>query len=98
MSWLDNFLKAHSKPTQVKILNYSEPLLFALSSIDLNFNIHDTQEGEGNVWGYFDAKVSILNRESFNEVTDRIIKKTIEKELNYRMKLFSIEGECFVDF
>ncbi len=89
---IDNPLKIHeTKPVEVDIPKNHSRIRFVITGYNnrpykaLNINIHEFQ-------------VKILNREDFREYTDKILKYYMKKDMDTRIKLFSIDGSCFVDF
>jgi hypothetical protein len=89
---VSNPLKLHeTKPIEVIIPSNPKRLSFVIIGYDnkpykaLNINIHEFQ-------------VKILNREDFGEYTDKILRYYMKKDMDTRIKLFSIDGNCFVDF
>ncbi len=89
---ISNPLKIHeTKPVEVTIPKNPNRLSFVITGYNnrpyksININIHEFQ-------------VKILNRSNFNEYTDKILKYYMKKDMDTRIKLFSIEGSCFVDF
>lgn len=94
MNSINNFIKYHSKITEVKLINYVEPISFILESFGEYSEISDI--GGSNPFITYEAKIKLIDKEWYQEVSNKFIKYCIEKELNLRMKLFSINGECFV--
>ena len=88
----NNPLKIHeTKPVEVTIPQNPNRLSFVITGYinkpykALNINIHEFQ-------------VKVLNREDFGEYTDKILRYYLKKDMDSRIKLFSLDGHCFVDF
>jgi hypothetical protein len=89
---ISNPLKIHeTKPVEVIIPHNPNRLSFVITGYtnrpykSLNINIHEFQ-------------VIVLNRDKFREYTDKILRYYLKKDMDSRIKLFSLEGHCFVDF
>ena len=81
----------------VNVLQNKKPLKYFIKSIKKDYSLCGDDDCilEHTI---YEVEIELLNwdDDEFRELTYNFVNRVIEKELNMRLKLFSIEGECFV--